>query len=42
VEQLQKEKVLAKYEAQWGGGFMKADTFIAQLYNGLKGIAKNP
>jgi glyoxylase-like metal-dependent hydrolase (beta-lactamase superfamily II) len=42
VEQLQKEKVLAKYEAQWGGGFIKADTFIAQLYNGLKGIAKNP
>jgi len=41
VEQMQKEKVLAKYDS-WGGGFIKTDAFIAELYNGLKGIAKNP
>ena len=40
--QLQQEKALASFEAQWGGGFLKSETFIAQLYNSLKGIAKNP
>ncbi len=40
--QLQQAKALGKYEAQWGGGFMKTDVFTEQLYNGLKGIQKNP
>jgi cyclase len=42
VEQIQKEKPLAAYDARWGGGFVGSDAFVAQLYNGLKGIAKNP
>jgi glyoxylase-like metal-dependent hydrolase (beta-lactamase superfamily II) len=40
LEQLQKAKVLAKYDAQ-GGGFLKTDTFIQQLYNDLTGKKKN-
>lgn len=42
AEQLKKEKVLAAYDAQWGGGFIKADGWIDALANGLKGVAKNP
>jgi cyclase len=41
VEQLQKENVLAAYEARWGSG-MEANKFVAELYNSLQGIAKNP
>lgn len=42
IEQLRKEKVLAAFDARWGGGFLKSDDFIAQVYNSLKGIPKNP
>jgi glyoxylase-like metal-dependent hydrolase (beta-lactamase superfamily II) len=42
VEQLKKGKVLASFDAKWGGGFLKGDDFIAELYNSLKGIPKNP
>jgi cyclase len=42
LEQMQKAKVLAAYDAKWGGGFIKADGFVAELYNSLKGVAKNP
>jgi glyoxylase-like metal-dependent hydrolase (beta-lactamase superfamily II) len=42
LEQLKKEKVLAAWDATWGSGFIKTDGFIAELYNSLKGIAKNP
>jgi len=42
VDQLKAAKILAKYDAEWGGGFLKSDAFIAELYNGLKGIQKNP
>jgi len=42
IEQLRKEKALAAFDGKWGGGFMKTDDFIAQLYNSLKGIPKNP
>ena len=41
-DQLKKEKVLAAYEAKWGGGFIKTDGWIDALANGLKGVAKNP
>lgn len=41
LEQLQGEKILAQYDAEWGGGFMKTDAFVNELYNGLKGIQKN-
>jgi cyclase len=40
LEQLQKDKVLAKHDAL-GGGFLKTDTFIQQIYNDLKGTKKN-
>jgi hypothetical protein len=33
-------KVLAAYET-WAGGFLKADAFLVQVYNSLKGVAKN-
>ena len=42
IEQLRKEKALSAFDARWGGGFLKSDDFIAQVYNSLKGIAKNP
>jgi glyoxylase-like metal-dependent hydrolase (beta-lactamase superfamily II) len=42
LEQMQKAHVLAAYDAKWGGGFMKSDGFIAEIYNSLKGVAKNP
>ncbi|MFN2548783.1 MAG: MBL fold metallo-hydrolase [Myxococcales bacterium] len=35
VEQLQKEKVLAAWEPAWGGGFIKADAFIATIARDL-------
>jgi cyclase len=35
VDQLKKDKVLAKYDA-WAKGFFKADDFIDQLYKDLK------
>ncbi len=41
VEQLQKEKPFAKYDAAWGAGFIKPDAFVTQIYNSLKGIPKN-
>jgi glyoxylase-like metal-dependent hydrolase (beta-lactamase superfamily II) len=40
LEQLQKAKVLAKYDAQ-GGGFLKPEVFIQQIYNDLTGKKKN-
>jgi glyoxylase-like metal-dependent hydrolase (beta-lactamase superfamily II) len=42
LEQLQKAKPTAKHDARWGGGFLKPETYVAQLHNSLKGIAKNP
>jgi len=42
LEQMQRAKVLAAYDAKWGGGFMKSEGFIAEIYNSLKGVAKNP
>jgi glyoxylase-like metal-dependent hydrolase (beta-lactamase superfamily II) len=41
VEQLKQEKPLARWD-KWGAGFLKTDDYLHQLYNGLKGIAKNP
>ena len=41
LEQLQKDKVLAKYDASHGGGFLKTDVFIQQIYNDLTGKKKN-
>jgi glyoxylase-like metal-dependent hydrolase (beta-lactamase superfamily II) len=40
LEQMQTDKVLAKYDS-FGGGFVKTDTFIQQIYNDLKGTKKN-
>ena len=40
LEQMQQDKVLAKYDAQ-GGGFLKTEVFIQQLYNDLTGKKKN-
>jgi cyclase len=42
LEQLQKEKVLAAYDPKWGGGHTDSKGFTAEVYNSLKGIAKNP
>ncbi len=42
LDQLRADKVLAAFDARWGGGFMKTDVYLAQLFNSLKGIAKNP
>jgi glyoxylase-like metal-dependent hydrolase (beta-lactamase superfamily II) len=35
LEKLKQEKVLAKFEAKYGGGFISADRMIEQLYNQL-------
>jgi glyoxylase-like metal-dependent hydrolase (beta-lactamase superfamily II) len=40
LEQMQKDKVLGKYDS-FGGGFVKTDTFVQQIYNDLKGVTKN-
>jgi hypothetical protein len=40
VDQLKAAKVLASYD-KWAGGFLKADQFLVELYNSLKGVAKN-
>lgn len=42
LDQLRADKVLAAFDARWGGGFMKTDVYLAQLFNSLKGIARNP
>lgn len=41
VEQLVAAKPLAKWD-KWSWDFVNSDTLVKQLYNGLKGIAKNP
>lgn len=41
VDQLVAAKPLAKWD-KWAWSFLSSDAFVKQLYNGLKGIAKNP
>jgi cyclase len=41
VEQLVAAKPLAKWD-KWSWDFLNSDAFVKQLYNGLKGVAKNP
>jgi glyoxylase-like metal-dependent hydrolase (beta-lactamase superfamily II) len=41
TEQMKQAKVLARFD-EWGKGFIKTDGFIDEVYNSLKGIAKNP
>jgi cyclase len=41
VEQLVAAKPLAQWD-KWSWAFLNSDAFVKQLYNGLKGIAKNP
>ena len=40
VDQLVAAKPLAKWD-KWSWFFISSDVFVKQLYNGLKGIAKN-
>jgi hypothetical protein len=42
LDQLKADRVLAAFDARWGGGFLKTDVYLAQLFNSLQGIAKNP
>ena len=35
VEQMQKEKVLAAWDDEWGKGYVKADAFIATIAEDL-------
>jgi glyoxylase-like metal-dependent hydrolase (beta-lactamase superfamily II) len=41
VEQIVAARPLAKYDG-WAWPFLNSDAFLKQIYNGLKGIAKNP
>jgi len=41
LEQMKQEKLLARWD-QWGKGFFTTDQYLHELYNGLKGMAKNP
>src|SRR5262249_39013197 len=35
LDDLKKAKPLAKFDKQWGGGFLKTDDFVEELYKGL-------
>ena len=41
VEQIVARKPLARWD-KWAWSFLSTDAFVKQLYNGLKGVAKNP
>ncbi len=41
LEQLNQQKVLAKYDSSFGGGFMKTHQYLEQLYNDATGKKKN-
>lgn len=41
ADQLKQEKVLAAYDAKWGGGFVKTDNWIDTIVNSAKGLNKN-
>jgi len=42
ADQLKKDKVLAAYDAKWGGGFVKTDNWIETIVASAKGATKNP